>query len=69
MPYSLSVWLDDKTAQKLDKLCRAEDRKRSAMVKVLIRRAARESKMEHANNNLVRLKSSQTRGVEDGQRS
>ena len=40
-PYSLSVWLDDETAEMLDKMRIMEDRKRSAMVKVLIRRAAR----------------------------
>ena len=66
MPYSLSVWLDDWTAQKLDKLCRAEDRKRSAMVKVLIRRAARESKLESTKGDNPRLKPSQIKGVENG---
>ena len=42
MPYSLSVWLDDKTARALEILCNNDERKRSDMVKVLIRRAARE---------------------------
>ena len=69
MPYSLSVWLDDRTAQKLDKLCRAEDRKRSAMVKVLILRAAREAKMDWAKGDKGRLNPSQTKGVENGQQS
>ena len=41
MPHSLSVWLDDKTAEKLEKLAEAEHRTRSNMVKVLIREAAR----------------------------
>jgi hypothetical protein len=41
MPYQFSVWLDDKTARDLESLSRFEERKRGAMVKVLIRRAAR----------------------------
>ena len=69
MPYSLSVWLDDRTAQKLDILCRAEDRKRSAMVKVLIRRAARKAQMELAKNDKARLKPSQIKGWENDKRS
>jgi hypothetical protein len=42
MPYQFSVWLDDKTARDLESLSRFEERKRGAMVKVLIRRAARQ---------------------------
>ena len=45
MPYSLSVWLDDDTASALEKLVQAEERKRSDMVRVLIRRAARASRI------------------------
>lgn len=41
MPYSLSVWLDDETAEMLDQLIKLEDRTRSAMIKVLIRRAVK----------------------------
>ena len=40
MPYSFSFWLDDETATALEKLTLQEDRKRGAMIKVLIRRAA-----------------------------
>jgi predicted transcriptional regulator len=40
MSYSLSVWLDDKTAEALSMLCDAEDRKRGDMVRVLIKKAA-----------------------------
>ena len=40
MPYSFSVWLDDETAAALENLTQQEDRKRGAMIKVLIRRAA-----------------------------
>lgn len=40
MSYSFSVWLDDETAAALEKLTLQEDRKRGAMIKVLIRRAA-----------------------------
>lgn len=40
MPKTFSIWLDEKTADILDKLAAQEDRKRGAMVKVLIRRAA-----------------------------
>ena len=39
MPYQFSVWLDDETAKALDNLAHNEDRKRGAMIKVLIRRA------------------------------
>ena len=42
MSYQFSIWLDDKTARDLESLSRFEERKRGAMVKVLIRRAARE---------------------------
>jgi predicted transcriptional regulator len=42
MPYSLSIWLDDDTAEELKALAQREERRRSEMVKVLIRRAARE---------------------------
>ncbi len=42
MPYSFSIWLDDDTAEALARLARADERKRSDMVKVLIRRAARD---------------------------
>ena len=41
MPYSLSVWLDDETEKMLVQLIKLEDRTRSAMVKVLIHRAAK----------------------------
>jgi len=40
MPYQFSVWLDDRTARDLEFLSTHEERKRSNMVKVLIRNAA-----------------------------
>ena len=49
MKYSLSVWLDEKTAKALEWLCHEDERKRSDMVKVLIRRAARELSKEDAS--------------------
>ncbi len=42
MSYQLSVWLDDQSAKDLEALSRLGERRRGAMVKVLIRRAARE---------------------------
>jgi hypothetical protein len=41
MSYQFSIWLDDKTAKDLEALSLYEERKRGAMVKVLIRRAAK----------------------------
>lgn len=46
MAYPLSVWMDDNTAKDLEELVRVEDRKRSDMIKVLIRRAARDLKIK-----------------------
>ncbi len=40
--YSLSVWLDPNTAKDLHNLCNVNERNRSDMVKVLIRKAARD---------------------------
>ena len=42
MSYQFSIWLDDKTAKDLEALSYFEDRNRGAMVKVLIRRAAKQ---------------------------
>ncbi len=42
MSYQFSIWLDEKTAKDLDALSCFEMRKRGAMIKVLIRRAAKE---------------------------
>jgi len=49
MSYSLSVWLDDKTARALELLCKNGERKRGDMVKILIRRAARELSIVEQN--------------------
>lgn len=42
MSQQFSIWLDDKTARDLEDLSNFEERKRGAMVKVLIRRAAKQ---------------------------
>lgn len=47
MSYQFSIWLDDKTARDLESLCHYEERKRGAMVKVLIRRAAKQLKQNN----------------------
>ena len=49
MSYSLSVWLDDKTARALELLYKNGERKRGDMVKILIRRAARELSIVEQN--------------------
>jgi hypothetical protein len=49
MTYSLSVWLDSKTAKALELLCQVNERSRSNMVKVLIRYAARELEKQSGN--------------------
>jgi len=41
MSYQFSIWLDEKTAKDLDALSCFEERKRGAMIKVLIRREAK----------------------------
>lgn len=46
MSYSLSVWLDIKTAAALELLCLVNERNRSNMVKLLIRNAARDLEKE-----------------------
>lgn len=43
MSNSFSVWLDDETAAALYQLARKEERKRGAMIRILIQRAIRES--------------------------
>lgn len=51
MSYQFSIWLDEKTANDLDLLSRLEERKRGSMIKVLIRRAAKELAQSNITNN------------------
>lgn len=59
MSYQFSIWLDDKTAKDLEALSCFEERKRGAMVKLLIKRAARQlsqaSPDATLNTNLISL--------------
>lgn len=64
MSNSFSVWLDDETAEALQKLAKVQERKRGALIRILIRHAAREAGLINSEQ---RLRNTYKTNMLDGQ--